>query len=48
MRNQILDAYMKGIRYVFIFFVPIVGLCLLMCLFIKVSLISPLLDLGVG
>jgi hypothetical protein len=35
-RNEILDAYMKGIKDVFILFVPIVGLCLVMCLFIKV------------
>ncbi|WWC94377.1 hypothetical protein V866_001219 [Kwoniella sp. B9012] len=33
--SQVRDAYMAGIRKVFIFFVPVVALCLLMCIFIK-------------
>ncbi|WRT68119.1 uncharacterized protein IL334_005094 [Kwoniella shivajii] len=33
--SQVRDAYMKGIRNVFIFFVPVVVLCLMMCFFIK-------------
>lgn len=30
-----LDAYMAGSRAVFIFFVPLIGVCLLGCIFIK-------------
>ncbi|WVR08410.1 hypothetical protein IAU60_005465 [Kwoniella sp. DSM 27419] len=33
--SQIREAYMSGLRCVFIFFVPVVAICLLMCLFIK-------------
>lgn len=41
LRDEILDAYMKGIKDVFILFIPIVGLCLIMCLFIKVGSLPP-------
>ncbi|WWD19942.1 hypothetical protein CI109_104415 [Kwoniella shandongensis] len=34
-KAAILDAYMKGLQAVFIYFVPVVGLCLVMCAFIK-------------
>lgn len=33
--NGVLDAYMAGSRAVFIFFVPLMGVCLLGCVFIK-------------
>ncbi|GAA6001849.1 hypothetical protein JCM10207_002349 [Rhodosporidiobolus poonsookiae] len=35
LKDQILDAYMKGMRDVFIFYTPVLGLCLLSCFFIK-------------
>lgn len=41
-QGQILDAYMAGMRDVFIFFTPVVGVCLVMCFFIKVRSASPL------
>ncbi|GAA5911846.1 hypothetical protein JCM8208_002458 [Rhodotorula glutinis] len=34
-KNQVLDAYMDGMRAVFIFFVPVVAVCLLLCFFIE-------------
>ncbi|GAA5994953.1 uncharacterized protein JCM10292_004450 [Rhodotorula paludigena] len=34
-QGQILDAYMAGMRDVFIFFTPVVGVCLVVCFFIK-------------
>ncbi|GAA5850102.1 hypothetical protein JCM8547_001011 [Rhodosporidiobolus lusitaniae] len=35
MRDGILDAYMKGMRAIFIFYVPLVVLCFLSCFLIK-------------
>ncbi|GJN91636.1 hypothetical protein Rhopal_004659-T1 [Rhodotorula paludigena] len=34
-QGQVLDAYMAGMRDVFIFFTPVVGVCLVVCFFIK-------------
>lgn len=49
MRNAILDAYMVGIRNVFVFFVPVMGLCFLIGLVIRVSASPPSsLRRGVG
>lgn len=41
MKDAILDAYMKGMRDVFIFYLPVVALCLLSCFLIKVGPFSP-------
>lgn len=35
-RNAILDAYMIGIKTVFIFLVPVVGICFVIGLFLRV------------
>ncbi|KAL8287175.1 hypothetical protein RQP46_003627 [Phenoliferia psychrophenolica] len=40
-RNAILDAYMVGIKTVFIFFVPIVGVCFLLGLALRVRRFAP-------
>ncbi|BGP36741.1 hypothetical protein JCM10449v2_000643 [Rhodotorula kratochvilovae] len=40
-RNQVLDAYMSGMRNVFIFFTPVVGVCLVLCFFIKDLPLTP-------
>ncbi|KPV78444.1 uncharacterized protein RHOBADRAFT_50911 [Rhodotorula graminis WP1] len=40
-KDQVLDAYMAGMRAVFIFFVPVVAICLLLCFFIKDLPLSP-------
>ncbi|GAA6032729.1 hypothetical protein JCM8097_000763 [Rhodosporidiobolus ruineniae] len=34
-KEQILDAYMKGMRDVFIFYVPVVAICFLLCFLVK-------------
>lgn len=48
-RNAILDAYMVGIRNVFVFFVPVMGLCFLIGLVIRdISLNDPERPVGVG
>ncbi|GAA5832182.1 hypothetical protein JCM11251_004270 [Rhodosporidiobolus azoricus] len=35
LRDEVLDAYMKGMRDVFIFYIPVVGVCLALCFVIK-------------
>jgi len=46
-KNEVLDAYMDGMRAVFIFFVPVVAVCLLLCFFIEVCSLSSYCDLSV-
>jgi hypothetical protein len=41
LKDAVLDAYMKGMRDVFIFYLPVVALCLLSCFFIEVRFLSP-------
>ncbi|KAM0746561.1 MFS general substrate transporter [Meredithblackwellia eburnea MCA 4105] len=44
LRDSILDAYMVGVRDVFIFFIPVMGVCLAIGLILKVRLKAILLD----